>query len=153
MTRGETARAGGRVALIVLGVVAVLAVLALVITVVSGSVSWITAPFRGAVAEREQTQGSGEYRIANYDAFLRDCNAVVAAEGDVDDAAANVAGLPPSIASQNLQAALSTRRTLVAGYNDRASREATAGQFRDSRLPYQLPTTYQAGGVKTTCAA
>lgn len=145
----EIGKAVGYTIAAVLGLIAV----ALVAAYALGWFSDTTVDRRGQTAQQEQTRGDGTYRIAQYDMFFTLCGQVEAQEGAIDDAAANTAGLPQPIAATNLQAAVQTRRDLVADYNSRAARSGTSGQFRDSTLPYQLPTTYAPNGAHTSCAA
>jgi hypothetical protein len=137
----------------VIAIVVGLIIVALVTAYGLGWFSDTTVDRRGQTSQQEQTRGDGTYRIAQYDAFFNLCNQVGAQEGAIDDAAANTAGLPQSIAATNLQAAVQGRRDLVADYNSRAARTATSGEFRDSTLPYQLPTTYTPNGAHTACVA
>lgn len=120
---------------------------------VFGTAQSETADFRGGVSQREQTNGSGQYRIAQYDFYFTTCNRVIADEQNIDDMSQPQPGLPASVAATNLQAAVQGRRDDVASYNSRAQAGGTSGQFRDSGLPYQLPTVYVPNGAKTTCAA
>jgi hypothetical protein len=154
MARGETRQGSieiGRGTFWAILIVVGLMIVAGVAIFGFGLLSSSTADFRGGVDQRNQTNGSGQYRIAQYDAFFRDCNSAVALQAQVDqDATGN--GLPQQIAATNLAADQQQYREVVAGYNSRAQATATSGQFQASNLPYQLPVTYSPNGAHISCA-
>lgn len=110
-----------------------------------------TADRRGQTAEQERL-ADGDYRVTRYGLFFDLCHAIVAKEGEIAEAETAVAEGSDRTQrfydEQNLRALRSVRRELIGRYNADAAKEGTAGQFRDSRLPFAI----DAEGV-TTCAA
>lgn len=116
-----------------------------------------TAEIRGKGDAHIQIQ-SARNRIAEYDYFFSLCGDVQALEGSIDaqstlldgdTGAINTAQIEHSIAAMQAE-----RQRTIARYNERATRDYTSGQFRDSDLPFQLNDgLYAAGGDHTTCAS
>lgn len=111
-----------------------------------------TAGFRGQTSAIEKTKANGNFRIAAYDQFFDLCNAVKATEGKLviaDQAVTDFKGTDQeNTAIANKHAIESQRVTLANEYNNKASRSFTEGQFRDSKLPYQIDLTQE----NTQCA-
>lgn len=113
---------------------------------------WLTAPLRGATEAREQTVGSGAFRLAAYEHFFGLCTSVQAQEGRIDSLNLELETGPTPARVTQIQASLtavrSQRTELIAEYNQDALAQYTRGQFRDRDLPYQLdPDTEE-----TVCA-
>lgn len=106
-----------------------------------GVLVWVWAPWKGKLEARQQTQGSGAYRIAAYDQFFDDCNAIKAKERIIGNFQEELEGAADQRAVQ-LQAAITAefnaREELIAEYNSNAAKEDTRGGFRDSGLPYEI---------------
>lgn len=100
----------------------------------TGSLQKLTADWRGDVQATEMTQADGSYRIANYDHFFDLCAAIQADE----DRIKNVEEGDAAQKETTLTAMKNSRASKVREYNADAAKEATAGQFRDSGLPYEI---------------
>lgn len=130
-----------------------LAVLAVpvLIGVVWGLV-WVTAPLRGATEAREQTVGSGDFRLAAYEHFFGLCTSVQSQEGRAEALELELEGpVTPARETQvraSLTAVRAQRSELIAEYNQDALAQYTRGQFRDRDLPYQLDNDTE----ETLCA-
>lgn len=116
-----------------------------------GGLTWIWAPWKGALDQRKKTVGDGNYRIAAYDEFFNSCEAIAAKERIIDR---YVTEVQTATGDQKvrLEAAIMAERNvrdeLIADYNADAAKEGTRGQFRDSNLPF----TIDPNGV-TVCTA
>lgn len=133
---------------VVLGVLAVPVLIALV-----WGVTWATAPLRGATEAREQTVGSGDFRLAAYEHFFGLCTSVQAQEGRAAALERELEEGTSASREAQVQASLTAvraqRSELIAEYNNDAAAEYTRGQFRDGDLPYQLNEDEES----TQCAA
>jgi hypothetical protein len=113
---------------------------------------WVTADLRGATEAREQTVGSGDFRLAAYEHFFGLCTSVQAQEGRTDALELELEGpVTPARESQvraSLTAVRAQRSELIAEYNQDALAQYTRGQFRDEDLPYQLDNDNE----ETLCA-
>lgn len=102
--------------------------------VIGFGIKWVTADARGAGAAREQIKADPNFRIAAYQEFFDLCSAVQAQEDRIEifqeDTSPN--------GQTNLRAVKAKRAELIREYNNKATRNYTQGQFRDSDLPYQL---------------
>jgi hypothetical protein len=130
------------IGLVLLGIGA-FSLLGLVLTFVFGGLSWITAPFRGAVEQRELTQADGQYRIAAYDEFFNSCEAIAAKERIIQrylDQSRNEATPRDqrAILNAGIMAEQNARDEMIADYNADAAKADTRGNFRASHLPYQI---------------
>lgn len=119
----------------------VLAVLVLIALV--GAVTYLWAPWKGEREQRMQTVGSGTYRIASYEWYFDQCNAVVASENKIDNFRKELKTTPkddPQYAV--LRAAILSQGTvrldLIAEYNANAAKEETRAMFKDDGLPTQI---------------
>lgn len=108
-------------------------------------IKWVTADARGRGAAREQIKANGSFRIAAYNDFFNLCAGIQAQEDRIkifqDDPSPN--------GQVNLRAVQAKRAELIREYNNKASREYTEGQFKDSDLPYRIDPTQE----DTQCAA
>lgn len=95
----------------------------------------------GATEAREDTQ-SGSNRIAQYDRFYDLCSSAKTAQDQITNLEEERdAGVSESRADQitaSITALKGKRDEAVNKYNSLAQRDYTAGQFRDSDLPYEL---------------
>lgn len=131
-------------------VVSGLVALALLIGGVLG-IRYLVAGPEGAVQQREQTIGSGAYRIQAYDAFYDDCAAarttqqnLQAAQQQLDEATKAHADAGRLMQLQaNVTALTATLNGQVNGYNADAHKTDTRAHFRASDLPYTLDTTQE----------
>lgn len=134
----------------------VLATLALIGVVVSiiGVVRWVSAPTRGKLQAREQIN-SGAFRIAAYNHFFDLCAAVQSDEARLEAqyvSLSTATGEDVARIQANIAGITSDRADAVNEYNADASKDYTVGQFKSSKLPYQLDATYTRGD-HTSCAA
>ena len=104
----------------------------------SGGISYVTAPFRGEVAEREITEADGNYRISAYEEFY-DLNAQVDALNTQICTMKENKSLPVDQRETNVLALTNTRTDLVNEYNADARKTETRAKFLASDLPYELP--------------
>lgn len=117
-------------------------------------VRYITAPIEGKIGAREQIQ-SAPSRIANYNHFFDLCAGVRADEVSLDAQTAQLQDTTDSFqrtrVQTNITGLIGHRAGLIEEYNANARKDYTAGQFRDSDLPYQIPATAWEKGVRTSC--
>ncbi|MEI5522106.1 hypothetical protein WB401_03415 [Streptomyces brasiliscabiei] len=142
-------REGARIgAWAVAGVVG-LAVLYVIGAFAFGGAAWITAPFRGEAAERDNTVGSGAFRQSTYEDFFELCEAVQNAEGTIEalqEERKTASETRTTQIDQSITALRATRIESVNDYNSKAAQEHRA-PFRDKDLPYAL----DADAERTTC--
>ncbi|MBZ3901156.1 MULTISPECIES: hypothetical protein [Streptomyces] len=142
-------REGARIgAWAVAGVVG-LAVLYVIGAFAFGGAAWITAPFRGETAERDNTVGSGVFRQSTYEDFFELCEAVQNAEGTIEalqEERKTASETRTTQIDQSITALRATRIESVNDYNSKAAQEHRA-PFRDKDLPYAL----DADAERTTC--
>lgn len=120
------------------GILAFIGVVAVVLGLMfmSGSLQKLTANWRGGVQATEQTQADGDYRIANYDHFFDLCASIQTDEARIQNLEETATD---SVKDQTtITAVKNSRAGKINQYNADAAKEATAGQFRDSGLPYEL---------------
>lgn len=114
------------------------------------ALEWYTIPFFGKLEARQQIQ-SGSSRIVNYNHFFNLCASVQALEDRQAIALTSQDQAPNDFeryrVSQNIAGIAGLRAEAIRQYNQDALKDYTAGQFRDSDLPYQL-----SGEGKTKCA-
>lgn len=133
---------------------------AVIVVVLIAGVMWVggfglfsraTANERGKTDVRERTVADGQYRIAQYDHFWDLCGAVQSTEDAIANTETELAAKPSEERAEQLRANLTAQRNqraeLINQYNADARKAGTAGQFRDSALPYQLDKKAEA----TTC--
>lgn len=128
------------------GVLAVI-IAVLVIAGVTLGVRWLVASPSGAVQQREQTIGSGSYRIQAYDAFYDDCAAALTTQQNLHNARQQLAAeKDPTRRAQlegNVTALANTLNAQVNQYNADARKADTRAHFRASDLPYQIDSTQE----------
>lgn len=133
----------------VLWVLGILAVIGLVALIVFG-VRWITAPAKGKLQAREQIN-SGNFRIAAYDQFFNQCVSVQTKEAAIEALEQELATNPSAQRKEQINASLTANRigrvSDIRQYNADAEKSYTVGQFRASKLPFQLDPTAK----ETTC--
>ncbi|MGW1540069.1 hypothetical protein ACWCPM_07355 [Streptomyces sp. NPDC002309] len=142
-------REGARSGAWAVGGIVGLAVLYMIGAFAFGGAGWITAPFRGAADQRENTVGSGEFRQTTYEEFFELCEAAQNAEGAVQTLREERSAASPARTEQIDQSitALKVSRTeAINAYNSKAAQEHRA-PFRDKDLPYRLDATV----TRTTC--
>lgn len=132
---------------IVVGSILVLIVLG----AIALGIRWIFAGPTGQVEAREQTLGSGSYRIQAYDHFFNLCASVQTTEGQIGSLEQELKTKPSKARVEQIQASLtairSNRIASINQYNADAAKSYTIGQFKDADLPFSLdPTTKE-----TTC--
>lgn len=114
-----------------------------------------TASIRGAGNAHRQTE-TADYRIANYERFKNDCNAIVATEGKIalaqqavdNEVKGAVDSFREQQLTQNLQALQNVRLEQVTEYNADASKTDTRAKFLDSALPYYINPNGEIGAVE-----
>ncbi|MCI3223053.1 hypothetical protein [Streptomyces sp. NP-1717] len=144
------AREGVRVGKWIVGGIVALAVLGVTATFVFGGAGWITAPFRGAAEERENTVGSGAFRQSTYQEFFDLCEAAQNAEGTIEalrQERGSASAARKAQIDQSVMALTASRTESVNEYNSKAAQEHRA-PFRDRDLPYRL----DADDAGTVCA-
>lgn len=120
------------------GIAAFFSVIAVVLIILftTGTLQKWTANWRGDVSATEQTQADGQYRIANYNHFFDLCASIQTDEARIQNLEETATD---SVKDQTtLTAVKNSRAEKINQYNADAAKEATAGQFRDSGLPYEL---------------
>lgn len=118
------------------GVLIGLIVLSVAMMYVSGTISILTAPFRGHVATVEETTANPNFRISAYNSFFDKCASVVAMEQRI-----NLLESKPNLTDKEqteLRGMKGIHADLVSRYNNDVRKDYTVGQMRDSDLPYQL---------------
>lgn len=117
-------------------------------------IRWATAPAKGKLEAREQIN-SGATRIAAYNHFFDVCASVQSLEASLlaqEEALAGSKGEDRERIKANIAGIKAARADAVNQYNQDARKDYTIGQFKSSKLPYQLPTTFERGET-TSCAA
>lgn len=144
-------------------------ILAIIAAIFGAAVVWVmlasalwgfsvaTAGIYGRGEAHKQIQSAGS-RIANYNHFFNLCAAIQSDEASLDAQFTALAMAETTSDRSRIQtniAALQANRARgINQYNVNARKDYTAGQFRDSDLPYQLPTTdYTQKGEKTSCGS
>jgi hypothetical protein len=111
-----------------------------------------TADFRGKVAQHNQIEANGAYRIAAYDTFYNECASVQTAQAAITNTEIALKATTDPARKVQLQAnLLALKNTLaqaVAQYNVDARKAGTLGQFRASDLPFTIDQTEEI-----TCTA
>ncbi|MGW2017659.1 hypothetical protein [Streptomyces sp. NPDC001927] len=142
-------REGARFGVWAVGGIVGLAVVYVIGVFVFGGAGWITAPFRGEVEERENTVGSGTFRLTTYEEFFGLCEAVQNAEGTIRVLQQERGAATPTRKSQidqSITALRASRIESVNEYNSKAAQEHRT-PFLDKGLPHRL----DADAEKTTC--
>lgn len=138
------------------GVLIVLAVVAAIALLAGAGWAWryYTAPIEGRVGAQEQIQ-SAPHRIVAYNHFFDLCAGVradeVSLDAQNDQLKATTDEFQRNRIQTNITGLTGHRAGLIEEYNANARKDYTEGQFRDSDLPYQLPTTAWEKGYRTSC--
>lgn len=139
------------------GGIIVLVVLATLISIPAvWAIRYYTADTRGKIDANEKVKADGNYRLEAYDRFFNQCASVQSIEATINATKAElVTAKDPRRVGQlqtNLTALTAARADAVNTYNADSRKTATAGQFKSSDLPYELPTTMPTEGT-TSCTA
>lgn len=141
---------GGVVRLILIG---------LVLLVVIGGCTYWWAPWKGEIEERNQTVGSGTYRIASYEWYFDQCSAIQTHEQIYGNYKTELGSDPAPSPDQavrlkaGMTAEANTWAALVNEYNANAAKERTKAQFKDDGLPDNINPSNLNDGVTTTCTS
>jgi hypothetical protein len=112
-----------------------------------------TAGIKGQGEAYKEIQ-SKEFRLESYNYFFNQYHSILALEGQIN---VNISMLDDiekgtkdySRIRTNIVALQSLRHQAIQAYNAEASKDYTAGQFRDNNLPYQIEDNeYPEGGIK-----
>lgn len=138
------------------GVLIGLGVLAAIVLLAGVGWAWryYTAPIEGKVGAQEQIQ-SAPHRIAAYNHFFDLCAGVradeVSLDAQIEQLQATTDEFQRTRVQTNITGLKGHRAGLIEEYNVNARKDYTEAQFRDSDLPYQLPTTTWEKGGRTSC--
>lgn len=115
---------------------------------------YFTADVRGRVDAQEQIL-SGPNRIAQYDHFFNLCASVQSLEAQLDALNVELPRAPTVRDESRILASITgvtaARARAINQYNADALKSYTSARFRDSDLPFQIPTgPYE--GTPTSCA-
>ena len=117
---------------------------------------YFTADVRGAVSANEQIKAKGEYRIEAYDRFFNACASVQSLEANITAQRAELEATTDERRRGQLQTNLTAitagRAEAANQYNADAAKSYTAGQFRDSSLPFHI-SPIMTEGNPTVCTA
>jgi len=106
-----------------------------------------TAGIYGKGEAHKEIQSS-DFRIAAYEHFFNQYASIKSLEGQIDELTIQLNDMEKgsrayNIVYSSLTGTKGLRHTAIQQYNADASKDWTAGQFRDNNLPYQIPdTTY-----------
>lgn len=118
------------------------------------AIRYYTAPIEGRVGAQERIQ-SAPNRIVQYDHFFNLCAGVRADEVSLDAQTEQLKATTDEFqrarVQTNITGLIGHRAGLIEEYNANARKDYTAGQFRDSDLPYQIPATAWEKGGRTSC--
>lgn len=138
------------------GVVAIICAVIVAVVVGTYAVKYFTADVRGKVDANEKIKADGNFRIEAYDRFFDACSSVQAIELQLQaarvEASTNKDERRAGQIRTNIMGLTSARADAVTKYNGDARKSYTAGQFRSSDLPSELPIQPPAEGV-TPCTA
>lgn len=143
--KGEYYPRVGRIIAVVVGSLIVLSLAVF-------GIRWVTAPAQGSLEAREQTVGSGTFRLAAYQHFFDLC-AAAQAQGDrlaVQHEQLELTDDPTQQAriQQNIAAIQSVQAEKIREYNTDATATYTQGQFQSRDLPYQISADRETGEVQ-----
>lgn len=123
-----------------LGCLGLIAAVSIGATVFTGGIQWVTAPFRGAVAEREATVANAGYRIGTKDSFYNTCASVQTKEATIESLELELETADESRASRiqtSLTAVRTSRAEAINQYNADAANENKEA-LRSDKLPESL---------------
>ena len=116
---------------------------------------YFTADVRGRI-DAQEIRKAGPLRVAAYNHFFNLCASVQGLEASLEAQEAQLAvtesGKDRERVRSNIAGLTAERERSIRQYNADARKDYTIGQFRDSDLPYQLPTSHYEGG-RTSCGA
>lgn len=116
-------------------------VVAGIIGVIGFAFDWFSAPVKGKLQARQEIN-SGSYRIAAYDHFFDLCASVQSKEGTISALQQELTTHPPESRVEQINATITAVRSAriddIRTYNADAEKSYTIGQFRASKLPFQL---------------
>lgn len=139
------------------GAAVLICLVTIVVALVAGlvfGIRWVTAGPSGKLQAREQIL-SGDNRIQAYGHFFDLCAAVQTDEASLEaqyDLLKVSKGDDRERIVTNIGALLADRAGAVNQYNQDAQKSYTIGQFKSSKLPWQLSDTFHRGR-HTVCAA
>ena len=120
------------------------------------AIRYFTAPIEGRVGAQERIQ-SAPHRIVAYNHFFDLCAGVradeVALDAQMEQLQATTDAFQGARVRTNITGLIGHRASLIEEYNANARKDYTEGQFRDSDLPYQLPTIAWEKGRRTSCGS
>ena len=104
-----------------------------------------TSPIVGKGEAYKEIQ-SKEFRLGAYNYFFNQYHSIIGLEGSIDENLATLELLEKGTKEYNriltnVTALKSLRHQAIQEYNANATKEYTAGQFRDAQLPYQIEDT------------
>ena len=119
--------------------------------------TWATAPFRGALDQREQIQASGDFRIHSYQHFYNLCRSIQQAEAQYDNQYDLLQQLERGDGNfdrqqRNVAVLKAQIERLKQKYNGDAAQEETLAAFKDSDLPKQIELGGHVYGHRTDCS-
>lgn len=148
-------RPGTTSALWIVGAVVFVVLLCWSIVAISFGIRVATAGLVGRGQAHIAIQ-SGSNRIAQYNKFFNICASVQSLEDRIDQQTEALKQTSNPTDQQrirdNLAGIRGLRSEAINQYNADASKDYTDGQFRSSKLPYQLPTASYPESGKTSCA-
>ena len=139
-----------KILLMILGVIVAVSLL------VGGTMllRYYMAGLSGRLTANEQIQ-SGQHRVVAYNHFFDLCAGVrtneQSLEAQTDLLDNNLDSLQKIRIQTNISGLIGNRASLIEEYNANARKDYTEGQFRDSNLPWQLPTLMWEKGYRTSC--
>lgn len=114
----------------------------LALVLIPGLFSIVTAPFRGEVSKHEQIEANGSYRIAKYDEFYDMCASIQSKNDQInvleDELRSTTDKKRADVLQSGITANKNMKAQIVNDYNAQAASNYTAGQMKDSDLPYQI---------------
>lgn len=122
----------------------VVAVIAVIVVLVVGifALKWFSAPVRGALDARETIQADGDFRLQAYNQFFNLCASIQGHEGTILAQRSLLAATTDSDEQARVRANIAgiegQRIRAITKYNVESAKDWTVGQFKASKLPYQL---------------
>ncbi|HHT9116723.1 MAG TPA: hypothetical protein ACFYEL_09665 [Candidatus Wunengus californicus] len=120
------------------------------------AIKYYTSDVRGRINATEDIK-SGSSRIANYNHFFDLCASVQRDELALEAQSKQLAQTSDAPQINRIQTNIAGleghRAGQITQYNADARKDYTAGQFRDSSLPFQLSTDLYKEGMRTSCEA
>jgi hypothetical protein len=111
-----------------------------------------TAGIKGQGEAYKEIQ-SKEFRLESYNYFFNQYHSILSLEGQIDVNISMLDSMEKDTKDYNrirtnVVALQSLRHQAIQSYNAEASKDYTAGQFRDKNLPYQIEDNeYPKGGI------